>query len=123
MPLAGTGGAMAVRYYISLPDPARARGGDPAFSFDAHGADEFAAQLQHALRTSSLFERWRARQDDPDDVDPGLGAVDPDAVVAGQQDDLSILLVARSSIPGHVLKHRLRLLAGGAWELRDVAAA
>ena len=61
---------MAVRYYISLPDPARARGGDPAFSFDAHGADEFAAQLQHALRTSSLFERWRARQDDPDDVDP-----------------------------------------------------
>ena len=114
---------MAVRYYISLPDPARARGGDPAFSFDAHGADEFAAQLQHALRTSSLFERWRARQDDPDDVDPGLGAVDPDAAVAGQQDDLSILLVARSSVPGHVLKHRLRLLAGGAWELRDVAAA
>ena len=114
---------MAVRYYISLPDPARARGGDPAFSFDAHGADEFAAQLQHALRTSSLFERWRARQDDPDDVDPGLGAVDPDAVVAGQQDDLSLLLVARSSIPGQVLKHRLRLLAGGAWELRDVAAA
>ena len=56
-------------------------------------------------------------------MDPGLGAVDPDAVVAGQQDDLSILLVARSSIPGHVLKHRLRLLAGGAWELRDVAAA
>ncbi|MFT3670100.1 MAG: hypothetical protein QM795_16350 [Pseudoxanthomonas sp.] len=114
---------MAVRYYISLPDPVRARGGDPAFSFDAHGAEEFAAQLQHALRTSSLFERWRSHQDEPDEVDASLGVIDPDATVAGKQDDLSILLVARSSIPGHVLKHRLRLLAGGAWELRDVAAA
>jgi len=82
-----------------------------------------SAQLQHALRTSSLFERWRSRQEEPDEVDASLGAVDPDATVAGKQDDLSILLVARSSIPGHVLKHRLRLLAGGAWELRDVAAA
>ena len=114
---------MPTRYYISLPDPARARGSDAALAFRAQGADGFADELQAALRTGDLFERWRTRQDDPDDVDPGLGAVDPDAVVAGQQDDLSILLVARSSIPGHVLKHRLRLLAGGAWELRDVAAA
>lgn len=114
---------MAVRYYISLPDPGRARGGDPAFSFDAHGAEEFAAQLQHALRTRHLFDRWRARQEEPDEVDPGLGVVDEGATVRGQQDDLSILLVATSSIPGHVLKHRLRLLAGSAWELRDVSAA
>ena len=48
---------------------------------------------------------------------------DDDATVRGQQDDLSILLVATSSIPGQVLKHRLRLLAGSAWELRDVSAA
>ncbi|MDR7068423.1 hypothetical protein J2X02_001240 [Pseudoxanthomonas japonensis] len=114
---------MAVRYYISLPDPGRALGGDPAFSFDAHGAEEFAAQLQHALRTRHLFDRWRARQEEPDEVDPGLGVVDDDAMVNGRQDDLSILLVATSSIPGQVLKHRLRLLAGHAWELRDVSAA
>lgn len=114
---------MAVRYYISLPDPGRARGHDPAFSFDAHGAQEFAAQLQHALQTSSLFDRWRSRQDEPDEVDVSLGVIDADATVNGRQDDLSILLVATSSIPGHVLKHRLRLLAGSAWELRDVSAA
>lgn len=114
---------MAVRYYISLPDPSRARGGDPAFSFDAHGAEEFATQLQNALRTSTLFDRWRDRQEEPDEVDPGLGVVDVGATVSGQQDDLRIMLVATSSIPGQVLKHRLRLLAGHGWELRDVSAA
>jgi len=114
---------MATRYYISLPEPARARGSDPALAFNAHGADEFAAQFQDALRTTSLFDRWRARQDDPDDVDPSFAATDPDATVIGRQDDLHVVLVVTSSIPGNVLKQRLRLLAGGGWELRDVTAA
>ena len=114
---------MPVRYYISLPNPGRARGSDAAFSFSAHGAEEFATQLQGALRSNSLFERWRNAQDDPDEVDPGLGIVDPSANVSGQQDDLRIVLVATTSIPGLVLKHRLRLLAGSSWELLDVSAA
>lgn len=114
---------MPVRYYISLPNPGRARGSDAALSFSAHGADEFAAQLQRALRDSGLFDRWRNTQDEPDEVDPGLGIVDPDAHVSGQQDDLRIVLVATTSIPGLVLKHRLRLLAGSSWELLDVSAA
>jgi hypothetical protein len=114
---------MATRYYISLPDPARARGSDPALAFDAHGADEFAAQLQEALRTTSLFERWRRQQDDPDEIDPSLGATDPNAVVHGQQDDLHVVLIVTSAIPGSVFKHRLRMLAGSGWELRDVSAA
>ena len=41
----------------------------------------------------------------------------------GAQDDLHVDLVVTTSIPGNVLKHRLRLLAGSAWELRDVTAA
>jgi hypothetical protein len=114
---------MATRYYISLPEPARARGADPALAFHAHGAEEFAAQLQDALRTSSLFERWRARQEDPEGVDASYGAIDPDTHVHGQQDDLHVNLIVTSSIPGNVLKHRLRLLAGSGWELRDVTAA
>ncbi|HEV8694982.1 MAG TPA: hypothetical protein VGQ93_12485 [Lysobacter sp.] len=114
---------MATRYYISLPNPATARGSDPALAFSAHGAEEFAAQLQDALRTTSLFERWRARQDDPDDVDPSYCATDPNATVHGRQDDLHINLIVTSSIPGNVFKHRLRLLAGSSWELRDVTAA
>ena len=114
---------MATRYYISLPNPAMARGSDPALSFSAHGAEEFAAQLQDALRTTSLCERWRARQEDPDDVDPSYAAVDPNTTVHGRQDDLHVNLIVTSSIPGNVLKQRLRMLAGSGWELRDVTAA
>jgi hypothetical protein len=114
---------MATRYYLSLPDPARARGPDAALSFSAHGADEFAAQLQDALRTTALFERWRMQQDDPDAVDPAMGATDPQATVQGEQDDLHVDLVATTSLPGTVFKHRLRLLAGSGWQLRDVKAA
>lgn len=114
---------MPTRFYLRLPDPSRARGTDPALAFSAHGADEFAAQLQEALRTTALFERWRMQQEEPDEVDPALAETDPHASVEGQQDDLQINLVATTSIPGNVLRHRLRLLAGGGWELRDVTSA
>lgn len=110
---------MSARYLIRLPDPAQARTGG-AYGFTAHGADAFAAQLQAALQGDGLFERWRQAQDDPDTVDPGLGATDANAQVTGAQRDLAIDLDARTSLPGTVLKHRLRLLAGSAWELRDV---
>lgn len=113
---------MPTRYYLRLPDGARARGTDPELSFTAQGAETFAKQLQAALRESTLFERWRAKQEDPDDVDPALGATDPAAIVEGHQDDLTINLVATTAIPGTVLKQRLRLLAGSQWELRDVTA-
>lgn len=113
---------MATRYYLRLPDGARARGSDPHLSFTAQGAEAFAEQLQAALREDTLFERWRARQDDPDEVDPSLGATDPAATVKGEQDDLHIDLVVTTTIPGVVLKHRLRLLAGSGWQMRDVTS-
>lgn len=114
---------MATRYYISLPDPAKARGSDAALAFRAQGADAFAEQLQDALRSDALFARWRAAQEDPDGVDPALGATDPGATVSGRQHDLHVDLIATTSIPGSVFKHRMRLLAGSAWELPDVSAA
>ncbi|UHQ20630.1 hypothetical protein LVB87_05665 [Lysobacter sp. KIS68-7] len=114
---------MATRYYLSLPDPKQARGGDPRTSFSANGAEEFATQLQDALRTRSLFERWSSTQDDPDDVDEALAATDPSATVTGAQHDLRIDLVATTSLAGNIVKHRLRLLAGNGWELRDVTSA
>lgn len=109
-----------VHYSISLPDPSKARGSDPRLSFTASGAETFAEQLQDALRTPELFERWRAIQDEPDDVDPALGATDPNATVTGQQADLRINLVVTTSLPGDLFKQRLRLLAGNNWEMRDV---
>ncbi len=111
---------MPVKYSIALPNPSLARGADPDLSFSANGAETFAEQLQDALRSPALFERWRDRQPDPDQVDPALGAVDPQAVVNGKQQDLRISLVATTSLPGEIFKQRMRLLAGSHWELRDV---
>lgn len=113
---------MPTRYYISLPDGAAARGDDPATSFTAHGADGFAEQLEQAMRTSALFDRWRGAQQDPDDVDPALGATDPNATATGAQRDLVIDLVLTTTLPGDIVRHRLRLLAGSHWQLRDVTA-
>lgn len=112
---------MAIRYHIALPDPEQARGSDPAYAFRSHGAQGLAQELQDALRGNTLFERWRDAQEDPDEVDPALGATDPDATVEGHQHDLHIDLIAVTSIPGSVLRHRLRLLAGNGWQLRDVS--
>ena len=113
---------MATRYHIILPDPERARAAGE-FAFASQGADGFATELQDALRGTGLFERWRATQEEPDEVDPALGATDPAATVAGHQDRLQIGLTAVTSLPGDVFKHRLRLLAGSTWQLRDVSAA
>ena len=113
---------MPTRYYITLPQPQLARvGGD--FGFHSHGAAGFAEELQDALRTGGVYQKWLATQDEPDDVDPALAATDPDAVVTGTQDDLHVDLQAVTTLSGDVLKHRLRLLAGSHWQLRDVTAA
>jgi hypothetical protein len=113
---------MKTRYYLRLPEPAKARGTDVALAFKSEGADGLAAEFQQALRGADLFERWRLRQEDPDAVDASLGATDPEATVTGQQHSLAIDLIATTSLPGSVFKHRLRLLAGNGWELRDVTA-
>lgn len=113
---------MATRYYINIPDTAKARAAGE-FAFRSQGAEGLADELQDALRSDALFERWRATQPDPDNVDPALGATDASATVQGKQDDLQISLVAVTSLNGTAFKHRLRLLAGSAWELRDVSAA
>jgi len=114
---------MPTRYYLRLPDAANARGNDPELSFRSQSAEGMAAELQDALRGDALFQRWRAQQDDPDAVDPMLGATDPGATVQGSQHDLHAELIVVTSLSGNLLKQRLRWLAGGHWELRDVTAA
>ncbi len=109
-----------VQYSISLPDPAKARGSDTDLSFHSQGAAGFAEELQEALRSTALFERWRAKQPDPDAVELQWGATDPDATVTGEQKDLRVNLTVRTKIDSDVFKQRLRLLAGHHWELRDV---
>ena len=120
---------MATRYFIRLPDPEAARGNDSSLAFSARGADAFAEQLQAALREDGLYRRWKASQpseedegEDNDEHDP-LAATDAAATVSGEQSDLSIDLVVTTDLPGNVVKHRLRILAGHHWELRDVRGA
>lgn len=109
-----------ITYYISLPDPDKARGSDPELAFTAHGAAGFAEELQAALSSTALFNKWKAKQSDPDAVPEQWGVIDPAATVTGTQDDLQIKLEARTTIKGEILKERLRLLAGPHWTLHDV---
>jgi hypothetical protein len=112
---------MSTRFLIRLPEPEQARGaGD--YALRSQGADGIAAEVQAALQGDALFARWRDRQPEPDEVDPALGVTDPAAQVTGEDRDLGVDLVVTTSISSTVLKHRLRLLAGNAWELRDVRA-
>jgi hypothetical protein len=107
-------------YLLNLPDPDAARGADRSFAFTAAGPEGFADELQAALRSDTLFQRWRAAQPDPDAVPESLAATDPNAQVIGRQQHLAVLLEARTTLSGEVLRHRMRLLAGGGWTLNDV---
>ena len=111
------------RYYLSIDDLAKARGQFDELSFHGNSPDSFAALLQSALREPTLWRRWRAMQPDPDAVDPALGASDPAATVTAVQQDLHTDILVTTSLPHAILKHRLTLLVGAHWSLRDVKTA
>ncbi len=111
------------RYYLSIADLAHARGADPRFAYDGAGPNDFATALQSALRTNELFLRWRAVQPDPDAVDDSLAVVDPSASVVAEVADLHTDVELVTDLPMSVVRHRLYLLIGAAWTLRDVHAA
>lgn len=110
-------------YYLSVADLGRARGDDPRFSFDGVDPQAFAVALQQALRQDDLFQRWRAVQPEPDAVDPALGATDPDTRVSAQLVNLHTEVDLLTTLPMSVVRHRLYLLIGAAWQLRDLRAA
>lgn len=111
------------RYYLSINNLAQARGSNKELSFSGNSPDSFAADLQAALREPTLWERWRAMQPDPDAIDPGLGVSDPAATVRAVQADLHCDVQVTTTLPHAILKHRMGLLIGSNWTLRDVQAA
>jgi hypothetical protein len=117
--------AMSLRshFYLSVADLAKARGPVPALSFDGAGPDDLAAAVQDAMRNPALFERWRAMQEEPDDVDPALGVVDPAATASARVDDLRIDMDLITSLPMSIVRQRLNLLIGASWQLRDMRKA
>ena len=110
-------------YYLSIADLAHARGDDPRFAYDGAGPNDFAAALQNALRGDDLFERWRAVQPEPDAVDTSLAVTDPAAEVSAKVADLHTDVDLVTDLPMSVVRHRLYLLIGSAWQLRDMRAA
>lgn len=113
----------AQRYYLTIADLAHARGPDPDLSFVGSSPQGLADALQAALRDRVLFQRWRARQPNPEDIDESLAPIDPDAKVSAHQDDLHADVEVVTALPHAVLRHRLNLLVGHHWKLRDVRAA
>ncbi|WP_267224791.1 hypothetical protein [Dyella silvae] len=110
-------------YYLSIDDLSQAKGPVPALSYDGAGPDDLAAAVQEAMRTPTLFERWRAMQADPDDVDPSQAVIDPAATVSARVDDLRIDVDLITDLPMSIVRHRLNLLIGPCWQLRDMRKA
>lgn len=110
-------------YYLSIADLAQARGPVAELSYDGGGPNDFAAALQEALRTPALFERWKKRQDEPDDVDPALGVTDPVATVQANVSDLHIDVDLVTDLPMSIVRQRMNLLIGNSWKLHDMRAA
>lgn len=113
----------AQRYYLTVDNLGQARGPDPDLSFHGSSPQSFAEALQAALRERGLFQRWRERQPEPEDVDESLAPVDPNATVKAEQDDLHADVEVVTSLPHSILRHRLDLLVGHHWKLRDVRTA
>ncbi|HET7301054.1 MAG TPA: hypothetical protein VFJ01_10450 [Oleiagrimonas sp.] len=108
------------RYYFSIPDFAAARGKDPDLAFEGRSPEALADALQRALRMPDLFERWRAKQEDPDKVDKSLAAVDAQAEVHAEQADLKVDMQVATDLPMRLLRQRLEWLIGSHWRLHDV---
>lgn len=110
------------RYYLTIPNLGKARGPDPELSFQGSSPQSFATALQEALRQPTFFQRWKARQPDPDEVDQSLAPVDPSAIVTAEMHDLHTEVQVVTTLTHFVLRHRLFILIGPNWQLHDVAA-
>lgn len=110
-------------YYLQIGDLAHARGAQAELSYSGAGPNDFAAALQEALRSPLLFQRWRAMQPDPDEVDQRLGVTDQLAKVTAKAVDLHTEVEVISDLPMSILRQRLSWLIGAGWQLHDVRPA
>ena len=110
-------------YYLSIDNLAHARGSIPQLAWDGVGPNDLARAVQDAMRSTALFERWRALQAEPDEVDQSLAATDASATVTAAVADLRTDMDLVTSLPMSVVRQRLNLLIGPGWKLRDLRAA
>ncbi len=60
---------------------------------------------------------------DPDAIDDSLGRSDANATVIAKQHDVRCDVTITSNLSHAIIKHRLSMLIGTHWTLRDVTAA
>jgi hypothetical protein len=114
--------AKAQRYFITIEDLSNSRGESSELSFDGGSPEHLASVMQAALRDPGLAERWRTMQDEPDEVDPSVVAVDPAATVSASLQAQRSEMIVTTNLPHAIVKHRLELLIGRNWKLRDVSS-
>ncbi|HEY4143716.1 hypothetical protein [Pinirhizobacter sp.] len=110
------------RYYLSVDNLAAAKGREPSLAFEGIGPAALAAALTEAMRSDTLFERWKALQAEPDDVDPSLGVTDPSAQATGKETGRSEIELV-TTLPMSIVRQRLTWLIGSSWQMRDIKAA
>ncbi|HEY4292371.1 hypothetical protein [Luteibacter sp.] len=106
-------------YYLSVKDLGKARGPDKDISFEGLDPVSLASAIADAMRSDDLFKRWRAKQPEPDEVDPSLGVTDGGASASGELSSDRTDVQLTTTLPMRIVKHRLNLLIGSSWELRD----
>lgn len=106
-------------YFLSVKDMSKARGPDPDLAFEGIGPEKLAADIADAMRSDNLFQRWRAKQPEPDEVDASLGVTDASASATGELSNDRTDVKLTTSLSMRIVKHRLNLLIGNSWELRD----
>ena len=110
-------------YYLSVDDIRHARGADPALAWQGANPADLAGALAESLRGTGLFERWRAMQPEPDEVDMSQAATDPQATASAKVADLHVDIDLVTDLPMRVVRLRLNWLIGSSWQLRDMRAA
>ena len=115
--------AKAQRYFITISDLSAARGDNLELSFDGVSPEHLAKDFEAALRDPGLWQRWSRLQDEPDEVDPSTGATDSAATVTASLEAQRVELIVTTNLPHAIVKHRLDLMIGRNWKLRDVSSA
>jgi hypothetical protein len=110
------------RYYLSVDNLAAAKAREPSLAFEGIGPVALAAAVTDAMRSNRLFQRWKALQAEPDDVDPSLGVTDPEAQATGKETSRSEIELV-TTLPMSIVKQRLTWLIGSSWNIRDIKAA
>lgn len=108
-------------YHIRIDDLTLARGSDARFAWAGQSAEDLAVAVTAALRQSGFAQDWRDQQAEPDEVAADLLVIDASALVGIEHKAQRVEMTVTTTLPHRVLAHRLNLLIGTHWSLRDVS--